>query len=213
MRIMGCGSGTLWASWWVDTFSMMAISSLLLTILIKFGDIWHFSDFFLIFIYLLCFAFSSCGIIFLLSTFFSSANLSAACGGILFFLLYLPYNICAIFNGNMNLAMKYGSMIVPTVALGYGQGVHQNVYVREKVTGHPILSSWQFADFEKEGVGAQWSNVNGDPNDEDSSIPISIAMVFMFCDGILYFLIALYIDNVFPGQYGVPKVRFQTHII
>ena len=27
----------------------------------------------------------------------------------------------------------------------------------------------------------------------------------MFCDGILYFLIALYIDNVFPGQYGVPK--------
>ena len=129
MRIMGCGSGTLWASWWVDTFSMMAISSLLLTILIKFGDIWHFSDFFLIFIYLLCFAFSSCGIIFLLSTFFSSANLSAACGGILFFLLYLPYNICAIFNGNMNLAMKYGSMIVPTVGLGYGQGVHKHVNV------------------------------------------------------------------------------------
>ena len=33
----------------------------------------------------------------------------------------------------------------------------------------------------------------------------------MFCDGILYFLIALYIDNVFPGQYGVPKVRFDTY--
>ena len=87
------------------------------------------------------------------------------------------------------------------------------VYVWGKISGHPILSSWQFADFEKEGVGAQWSNVNGDPNDEDSSIPISIAMVFMFCDGILYFLIALYIDNVFPGQYGVPKVRFQTQIL
>ena len=79
--------------------------------------------------------------------------------------------------------------------------------------GHPTLSSLQFADFEKEGIGAQWSNVNGDPNDEDSSIPISIAMVFMFCDGILYFLIALYIDNVFPGQYGVPKVRFHFQIL
>ena len=38
-------------------------------------------------------------------------------------------------------------------------------------------------------------------------------MVFMFCDGILYFLIALYIDNVFPGQYGVPKARFRARIL
>ena len=41
-------------------------------------------------------------------------------------------------------------MLCPTVALGYG--------------------SWQFGDFEKEGVGATWKNVNGFLNEtEDCS--------------------------------------------
>ena len=186
MRIMGCESGTLWASWWIDTFMMMFISSFLLAILMKFGDVFHHADFFLLFIWLLCFAFSSCGVIFLLSTFFSSANLAAACGGIMFFFLYMPYNLCAIFQQNMTLAAKYGSMVVPTVALGYG--------------------SWQFADFEKEGIGAQWNNIMGNVNDtEYTQIPIGITMVFMFVDGVIYYLIAWYIDAVFPGQYGVPR--------
>ena len=189
MRIMGCSSGTLWASWWIDTFMMMFISSFLLAILIKFGDVFHHADFFLLFIWLLCFAFSSCGVIFLLSTFFSSANLAAACGGILFFFLYMPYNLCAIFQANMTLAMKYGSMVVPTVALGYG--------------------SWQFADFEKESIGAQWYNIMGNVNDtEYTQIPIGMSMIFMVMDGIIYYLIAWYIDAVFPGQYGVPRAPY-----
>ena len=80
-------------------------------------------------------------------------------------------------------------MVVPTVALGYG--------------------SWQFADFEKESIGAQWYNIMGNVNDtEYTQIPIGMSMIFMVMDGIIYYLIAWYIDAVFPGQYGVPRAPY-----
>ena len=133
MRIMGLSGGTLWASWWIDTMFMMLISCLGLSCIVKFGDIFHFSNWAITFLYLFGYAFASAGVAFLISTFFSSANLSAACGGIIYFFLYLPYNMCAIWSGQIGKIGKYFTCLIPTVALGYG--------------------SWQFGDLEKEGTG------------------------------------------------------------
>ena len=48
--------------------------------------------------------------------------------------------------------------------------------------------------------------MNGfDSDSEYTQIPISMTMVFMIIDGIIYYILAWYLDAVFPGQYGVPK--------
>ena len=76
----------------------------------------------------------------------------------------------------------------PTVALGYG--------------------SWQFGDYEKQGVGAQFSNWNADLDYNDnwgSLVNIMEAIIWMFADGFIYYLLGWYIDNVFPGKFGVPR--------
>ena len=88
---MGLSSGTLWASWWIDTMIMMFISCVGLTLIIKYGDVFHFSNGFITFLFLFAYAFASAGLAFLISTFFSSASLSAACGGIIYFFMYMPY--------------------------------------------------------------------------------------------------------------------------
>jgi hypothetical protein len=38
---------------------------------------------------------------FLISTFFSRANLAAACGGLLYFSLYLPYVLCVAWRDHL----------------------------------------------------------------------------------------------------------------
>lgn len=39
---------------------------------------------------------------FLISTFFSKANLAAACGGLIYFGLYLPYVLCVAWRDRLN---------------------------------------------------------------------------------------------------------------
>ena len=47
---------------------------------------------------------------FLFSVFFSKANLAAACGGILYFLLYLPYTLLLRWEDYMNFSHKAASV-------------------------------------------------------------------------------------------------------
>ncbi|MEQ2188394.1 hypothetical protein GOODEAATRI_014522, partial [Goodea atripinnis] len=74
MRIMGLSTGTLWLSWFISSLVPFLISAVLLIGLLK------------------CF---------LISTFFSKANLAAACGGLIYFSLYLPYVLCVAWRDHL----------------------------------------------------------------------------------------------------------------
>lgn len=43
---------------------------------------------------------------FLFSTFFSKANLAAACSGVLYFTLYLPHIVCFVWQDRMTVNLK-----------------------------------------------------------------------------------------------------------
>lgn len=62
--------------------------------LLQVGDILPYSDPAVIFFFLTAFATATIMLCFLISTFFSRANLAAACGGLVYFTLYLPYVLC-----------------------------------------------------------------------------------------------------------------------
>lgn len=66
------------------------------------GDILPYSDPAVIFFFLMAFATATIMQCFLISTFFSKANLAAASGGVIYFSLYLPYVLCVAWRDHLN---------------------------------------------------------------------------------------------------------------
>ena len=60
MRVMGLGNGVHWLSWFVDSFALMGFSSLLLSVLLKQGDVLSKSDASVVFCFMLCYTVWTC---------------------------------------------------------------------------------------------------------------------------------------------------------
>lgn len=52
--------------------------------------------------------------------------------------------------------------------------------------------------------GVQWSNI-GQSNSVDDNLSLALLMLMLIIDTFLYLFIALYVEAVFPGEYGVPQ--------
>ena len=70
------------------------------------GRILHYSNPFILFLFLLAFSTATIMQCFLLSTFFSKASLAAACSGIIYFTLYLPHILCFAWQDRMTADLK-----------------------------------------------------------------------------------------------------------
>lgn len=70
------------------------------------GRILHYSNPFILFLFLLAFSTATIMQCFLLSTFFSRANLAAACSGVIYFTLYLPHILCFAWQDHMTADLK-----------------------------------------------------------------------------------------------------------
>uniref|UniRef100_A0A8D3DFC4 ATP-binding cassette, sub-family A (ABC1), member 4b n=1 Tax=Scophthalmus maximus TaxID=52904 RepID=A0A8D3DFC4_SCOMX len=178
LKAMGVGSGAIWCTWFIDSFVMMAASTALLTTIIMWGKVLNYSDPVLVFFFLLTFTVTTIMQCFLMSVFFNKANLAAACSGIIYFTLYLPHVLCFAWQDRITTNMNFLS----PVAFGFGT---------------EYLSR-----YEEQGLGLQWDNIQTSPLEKDTySFGTSILM--MMLDAVLYAVLAWYLDNVFPGQYGV----------
>lgn len=65
--------------------------------------------------------------------------------------------------------------------------------------GSLILSMW-----ESEHVGLQWWNLF-EPASPDDNLAFFHVLLMFLVNSVVYFLFALYIQNVFPGEFGIPK--------
>uniref|UniRef100_A0A8C2EIU1 P-type phospholipid transporter n=1 Tax=Cyprinus carpio TaxID=7962 RepID=A0A8C2EIU1_CYPCA len=183
MRIMGLSSGMLWFSWFISSYLPFLFSA---GLLIAWGDILPYSDPAVVFFFLAAFATATIMLCFLISTFFSRANLAAACGGLIYFTLYLPYVLCVAWREYLTsthriLAVR--SFLSP-VAFGFG--------------------CEYFSQYEEQGVGIQWFNLRSSPLEGDS-YNFTISIVMLYADAVIYALATWYIEAVFPGEYGIPR--------
>uniref|UniRef100_A0A671TWL4 P-type phospholipid transporter n=1 Tax=Sparus aurata TaxID=8175 RepID=A0A671TWL4_SPAAU len=184
MRIMGLNNGILWFSWFISSLIPLLISAGLLVLLLKKGNLLPYSDPGVVFLFLGSFAVVTIMQCFLLSTAFARANLAAACGGIIYFTLYLPYVLCVAWQDYIGFGAKVFASLLSPVAFGFG--------------------CEYFALFEEQGVGIQWKNLVSSPLEEDDfSLRTAIAM--MYLDSFVYGVLTWYIEAVFPGQYGIPR--------
>ncbi|XP_034545071.1 phospholipid-transporting ATPase ABCA1-like isoform X3 [Notolabrus celidotus] len=187
MRIMGLNNGILWFSWFISCLIPLLISAGLLVLLLKMGNLLPYSDPGVVFLFLGSFAVVTIMQCFLLSTAFARANLAAACGGIIYFTLYLPYVLCVAWQDYIGFGAKVFASLLSPVAFGFG--------------------CEYFALFEEQGVGIQWKNLFSSPLEEDD-FSLRTAIVLMYFDSFLYGLLTWYLEAVFPGQYGIPRPWF-----
>uniref|UniRef100_A0A452IG93 ABC transporter domain-containing protein n=1 Tax=Gopherus agassizii TaxID=38772 RepID=A0A452IG93_9SAUR len=171
MKIMGLSSGILWLS------CLWAPGKCL-------GDILPYSDPAVVFLFLAAFAVATIAQCFLISTFFSRANLASACGGIIYFSFYLPYVLCVAWRDHITFPLRLCVSLLSPVAFGFG--------------------CEYFSLYEEQGVGIQWYNLNASPM-QDDPYNFATSLALLLLDACLYGLATWYIEAVFPGQYGIPK--------
>uniref|UniRef100_A0A8C5SVS2 P-type phospholipid transporter n=1 Tax=Laticauda laticaudata TaxID=8630 RepID=A0A8C5SVS2_LATLA len=179
MKIMGLKNGILWLSWFISSLIPILMSAGLLTFILKKGNLFPYSDPSVIFLFLSLFGVVTISQCFLISTFFSRANIAAACGGIIYFILYLPYVLCEAWQNYIGF-----SSLLSSVAFGYGCE-----YVSL---------------FEEQGIGLQWDSLFETPVEKDN-FSLTISVFMMVLDSLLYGIMTWYIESVFPGQYGIPR--------
>ncbi|XP_035267888.1 phospholipid-transporting ATPase ABCA1 isoform X3 [Anguilla anguilla] len=184
MRIMGLGTTTLWVSWFISSFVPFLISAGLLISLLKWGDILPYSNPAVVFFFLAAFATATIMQCFLISTFFSRANLAAACGGLIYFSLYLPYVLCVAWRDRLTVELKVFASLLSPVAFGFG--------------------CEYFSLYEEQGVGIQWFNLVSSPMEGDS-YNFRTSIMLLFVDAVIYGVATWYIEAVFPGEFGIPR--------
>uniref|UniRef100_A0A4W6FC69 ATP binding cassette subfamily A member 4 n=1 Tax=Lates calcarifer TaxID=8187 RepID=A0A4W6FC69_LATCA len=183
LKAMGVDNGAIWYTWFIDSFIMMTASTALLTSIVMGGKVLNYSDPILVFFFLLTFTIATIMQCFLMSVFFNKANLAAACSGIIYFTLYLPHILCFAWQDRITKNMKLASLLSP-VAFGFGT---------------EYLSR-----YEEQGLGLQWDNIQTSPLEKDTYSFLTSILMMMF-DAVLYAVLAWYLDNVFPGQYGIGR--------
>uniref|UniRef100_A0A3Q2QA05 P-type phospholipid transporter n=1 Tax=Fundulus heteroclitus TaxID=8078 RepID=A0A3Q2QA05_FUNHE len=184
LKAMGVDNGVIWYTWFIDSFIMMTASTALLTAIIMVRIVLNYSDPLLVFFFLLTFTVTTIMQCFLMSVFFNKANLAAACSGIIYFTLYLPHILCFAWQDRITKTMKLAASLLSPVAFGFGT---------------EYLSR-----YEEQGLGLQWNNIGTSPLEKDTYSFLTSILMMVF-DGILYGVLAWYLDNVFPGQYGVGR--------
>ncbi|KAL3284408.1 hypothetical protein HHI36_018568 [Cryptolaemus montrouzieri] len=191
MKMMGLSNWLHWLAWFVKSFSFLIISIILITILLKVKwystsdfSVLTYSDPSIILIFFLLYICSIITFCFAISVFFSRANTAATISSVIWFMSYVPYFILRRQYDTLNLSEKLLTSLGMNSAMAYGLQI--------------MLM------FEGSGEGSQWRNLfkAGSPDD---TLTLGLVFVMLMVDTLLYLLIALYVEAVLPGEFGVPK--------
>ncbi|XP_023309745.1 ATP-binding cassette sub-family A member 3-like [Anoplophora glabripennis] len=184
MKIMGLPNWLHWAAWYVKYFIFLLLISIFVILLlaIRFSDTSIFQNSNIIVLLLLCiFVISSCiTFCFAISVMFNKANTASVLGSLILFFSFVPFLIIK----TESVLSKLLISLLPLSAFGFAIEI--------------VLF------YEGIGQGIQWATVF-QPYRPSESISLGLIMVMLTVDTVLYMLIAIYVEAVFPGEYGVPK--------
>ncbi|KAJ7993627.1 hypothetical protein DPEC_G00256600 [Dallia pectoralis] len=188
MKMMGLNNAVHWVAWFITGFVQLSISVTALTAILKYGRVLLHSDIFIIWLFLSIYAIATIMFCFLVSVIYSKAKLASACGGIVYFLSYVPYMYVAIreevAHDKITAFEKCIASLMSTTAFGLG--------------------SKYFALYEVAGVGIQWRTINQSPVEGDD-FNLGLSMVMLIIDAFVYGVLTWYIEAVHPGMYGLPR--------
>eukprot|EP00038_Savillea_parva_P008022 m.174117 g.174117 ORF g.174117 m.174117 type:complete len:1815 (+) comp13791_c0_seq1:54-5498(+) len=183
-KMMGITATTQWAAWFLQYTFFLCISMSIAVFLLKIGEVLQYSDWTLIWMFLMLFATSSIMLIFIVSVFFTKASTAAAVAGLVWFASYLPYRALTPRWALLSTSDKGAACLLSTTCMSIGANV--------------------IGALEGAGTGVTWANMY-DPVSADDPFTFATVLSMLFVDTLLYGLIVLYLDAVIPSELGVPK--------
>lgn len=191
MKIMGLPNWLHWIAWFLKAFVFLLISIILITILLTVAwypgtsfSVFTLSNPLVIFLFMLLYICSVITFCFMISVFFSKANTAAAIGGAAFFLTYTPF----LFLNNQYDELSLGTKLLASLGSNTAMSLGFQLIIRHEGTGE----------------GAQFNNIWRTTSPDDN-LTLGAVMMMLILDAVIYMLIALYVEAVFPGDYGVPQ--------
>uniref|UniRef100_A0A2K5DK59 ATP-binding cassette sub-family A member 2 n=1 Tax=Aotus nancymaae TaxID=37293 RepID=A0A2K5DK59_AOTNA len=188
MKTMGLNNAVHWVAWFITGFVQLSISVTALTAILKYGQVLMHSHVAIIWLFLAVYAVATIMFCFLVSVLYSKAKLASACGGIIYFLSYVPYMYVAIreevAHDKITAFEKCIASLMSTTAFGLG--------------------SKYFALYEVAGVGIQWHTFSQSPVEGDD-FNLLLAVIMLMVDAVVYGILTWYIEAVHPGMYGLPR--------
>ncbi|XP_030379886.1 ATP-binding cassette sub-family A member 3 isoform X2 [Scaptodrosophila lebanonensis] len=189
MKIMGLNNWIHWTAWFVKSFIMLTISAVLIALFLKIQwtekvSVLTYADFSVLVVFLIVYVITSICFCFMLATFFSKASTAAAVTGLLWFIAYIPFSFTVNTYDDLSLGTKLGWSLISNTAMGFGVKL--------------ILG------FEGTGEGLQWSNLFT-PVSIDDTLTVGAIMLMMLLSCFIYMLVCLYVEQILPGEFGVPK--------
>ncbi|CAG9584632.1 unnamed protein product [Danaus chrysippus] len=193
MTIMGLPSWLHWLAWFIKQFSFLLISVILMVILFKIpfnstsdGEgyaVLTFTPWSVLFFFLILFVIASLSFCFMVSVFFTRANTAASFMGLAWFSTYSAYMLTQMLYEDISLTTKLLLSLISNTAIGYAL---QMLVVCEGTSR-----------------GLQWDEFFMPVSYHDQFQPGHVALMLVL-DSILYMLIAVYVEKIRPGLYGVP---------
>uniref|UniRef100_A0A3B3BQP6 ATP-binding cassette, sub-family A (ABC1), member 2 n=1 Tax=Oryzias melastigma TaxID=30732 RepID=A0A3B3BQP6_ORYME len=181
MKMMGLNNAVHWVAWFITGFVQLSISVTALTAILKYGRVLLHSDPLIIWLFLTIYAVATIMFCFLVSVIYSKAKLASACGGIIYFLSYVPYMYVAIreevAHDKITAFEKCIASLMSTTAFGLG--------------------SKYFALYEVAGVGIQWRTISQSPVEGDD-FNLGLSMMMLIIDAAVYGVLTWYIEAVHP---------------
>ncbi|XP_061399278.1 phospholipid-transporting ATPase ABCA3-like [Musca vetustissima] len=189
MKIMGLDNWLHWTSWFCKNFILLAISAILVTIIMKIEwsngvAVLTHADWSVLLFFFLIYVITSICFCFMMATFFSKASTAAAVTGLIWFIAYMPFSFMFQTYDELSLGTKLGWCLISNTAMGLGLKL--------------IML------FEGTGEGFQWSNLF-EPVNIDDDLTVGYIILMMLASCVLYIAICLYVEQIFPGDFGVPK--------
>ena len=206
MKIMGLPNWLHWTAWFVKSFVFLLISVVLIVMVLKIPwnpdtdySVFTYSDPTVILVFMMLYMCATITFCFAVSVFFSKANTAAAVAGLIWFVSYSPYLYVAPWYDTLTISTKLLLSFASNTAMALGF----QLMVMYEGTNEGKRSILALFVCQRTVLGIQWSNI-ASPITSDDSLTLQHIMMMLIVDTFLYLIIALYVEGVFPGEYGVP---------
>ncbi|KAK9875049.1 hypothetical protein WA026_005851 [Henosepilachna vigintioctopunctata] len=184
MKVMGLPSWLHWAAWFLQFFVIHLIFAISMTLMLTLGNIVKYTDWTLVFILLVVYILGLTTFSFASSVFIAKASRSDVISQLVWLITVFPYLLIRSSNfSRIGASVKYISSLFTTSGMAYGLD---------------IISL-----YETRRIGVQWNNIF--ETSAEFNMCFGKILLIMFIDVFIYLIIALYVEQIFPGEYGDPK--------
>eukprot|EP00041_Stephanoeca_diplocostata_P004370 m.44114 g.44114 ORF g.44114 m.44114 type:complete len:319 (-) comp15076_c1_seq6:389-1345(-) len=189
LMMMGVRRSHHWMAWFLYAIIPLSVSVIITGLLVHSFSIFA-ADASVTIVFLLLWALNIVAFIFIISTLFQkAANAAMASGGLLYF-TFMPFQLIfqIAIQSSKNPPGKHAQMglcFLPGSCMGVG--------------------TYVFAMFEELQQSVSWSNIATVPGDNIDMVSMADVLFMLAFDFVWLSTLAVYIDQVYPGEQGVPR--------